>query len=282
MSEYSKTVIAWGTLNEALVYFEHVVPFDRPHIFWRMESVEDFESFKRAFHKDLLPPEFRNEAFEYFNDSLDLALLAVLASPDDNKRSREYKEIQRSVTAFFNTFPVLKTFPLIPPDCEKDAKQGGDIAVAISSISLIDPSSIPLRHLLEFREDKETMVKLRRFRLFAYNNYTGKSRDFIEDDILTRLADYEQAAKKWGFTTVTGAINILLNSTLIAGGIAGSFLSAYYKAPIEAIVSTMSATGVAIANMAVNLGQQRFAQKELLANNPVSYISYMKDKLEGK
>jgi hypothetical protein len=44
----------------------------------------------------------------------------------------------------------------------------------------------------------------------------------------------------------------------------------------------MTATGLAIANMAVSLGQQRFAQKELMANNPVSYISYAKEKLAGK
>jgi hypothetical protein len=43
----------------------------------------------------------------------------------------------------------------------------------------------------------------------------------------------------------------------------------------------MTATGLAIANMAVSLGQQRFTQKELMANNPVSYISYAKEKLTG-
>jgi hypothetical protein len=185
--------------------------------------------------------------------------------------------------SFLKHYKPSITLPLITSGTlEGDKPLKEDIALTIASLKLIDTRSVTIEQLIEVREDVEAMEKLRRLRIFAYQNYQGKPKDYIEDDILTRIADYEQAVKKWGFTTASGAITTLINSSLIAGGVAGSFLTAYYNAPLSAIASAMASTGLAIANMAVSVGQQRFARMELMANNPVSYISYAKEKLEEK
>jgi hypothetical protein len=42
----------------------------------------------------------------------------------------------------------------------------------------------------------------------------------------------------------------------------------------------MSAAGIAIGGLAIGLGRQRFEGRRIMATNPVSYISYAREKLE--
>lgn len=300
MSGYNKTALSWLGLRDALLYFPYVIPlFEQEHVAWIDEN-HSYARFNNLI-KGFLPPDMPEIAVEDLRrlaeslKELSWRVIRQLAemspAPNLETASSEFKEalrkdlsaaIREPMISFFVHYKAGIGLPLIVSGAETNKNEKEDIAITIASLKLIDTRSLALDQLIEFRKDPETMEKLRRLRLFAYQNYQGKSKDYIEDDILTRIADYDQAAKKWGFTTVSGAINILMNSALITGGIAGSFLTAYYKAPIEAIVSTMSATGIAIANTAISLGQQKFAQKEFMANNPISYISYAKDKLVGK
>lgn len=303
MSEYSKTACSWCGLKDAMLHFSYVIPFaagfdllvDSLRTKWRGESIKPSRvtaTLSETIEMELLPPNLRNEEF---NDKLNAVSRAgapfvteMANSLLEEKSNFDFDTKQHfaaAISSFFSHYPQLRSLPLIIDSefiGENADRAADDLAITIPSLRLIDISTTSWDQITDFRRDKDAMEKLRRFRVFAYQNYTGKSRDYIEDDILTRLADYEQAVKKWGFATASGALNTLLNSTLIAGGIAGSFLTAYYKAPLEALISSMSATGFVIAKMAVGLGQQRFARKELMGTNPVSYISYAKEKLESK
>jgi hypothetical protein len=189
------------------------------------------------------------------------------------------KDFREAIITFFVKCPRYRDLPLIVSSAYGNKTNSGDIALTISSLKLIDTAGVDFPQLFEFRKDSEAMEKLRRLRLFAYENYTEKPRDFIEDDILTRIADYERAVKEWGFTTRTGAINTVLDSKLIAGGVAGSFLSAYMQEPLLTIAATIGTAGIAIGKVAIDLGKQRIARNELMASNPVSYISYAREKL---
>src|SRR5258708_4969153 len=303
MSEYSKAALTWGGLKDALSYFSYVIArFEYENVLakipaeigllhpWERKflpsdfpetAIKDLEKFRASLWTlTLHMAQKMMDSGEIVESTVDGA--AFRAAFDAACRGEPGKAVTGALISLFVHYKSCLSLPLICSSTETAKPRSDDVAVTVSSLKLIDTRSATLEQLLEIRQDAETMEKLRRFRLFAYQNYQGKSKDYIEDDIQTRIADYERAAKKWGFTTVSGAITTLLNSSLIAGGVAGSFLTAYYNAPLPAIASAMTATGLAIANMAVNLGQQRFAHKELLANNPVSYISYAKEKLPGK
>jgi hypothetical protein len=107
--------------------------------------------------------------------------------------------------------PTIKLIPtVIYPDAvviEDKKRKEEDVTLVISSLKLIDVNKCEWDQLFEFRKDPGAMDKLRRLRLFAYENFTGKSRDFIEDKLLVSLRDYEIAVKEWGFTTSSAAIN---------------------------------------------------------------------------
>lgn len=319
MSEYSKTALSWGGLKDALLYFPYVISlFEPEHFPLVIFLTEHFppavteNQLLGAWEQKLLPPDIPDTAIndlEGFRESFRSLMRHIVRKLVDRYSSNQWDILDPTDSAIIgplfedalrgepagatlrkallSLYVHYKPCPSLPLICsggsiESATTSTEDVAFTVSSLRLIDTRPITLEQLLEMRKDAEAMEKLRRFRLFAYENYQGKSKDYIEDDIQSRLVDYERAVKKWGFTTASGAITTLLNSSLIAGGVVGSFLTGYYKAPIEAIVSTMSATGLAIANMVVSLGQQRFARKELVATNPVSYISFVKDKLANK
>lgn len=295
MPTYSKTALSWFGLKDAMLYFPYVIPFcEEIHL----EDDETRLKLDKAIKAEVLPPEMRNKTTVEHIDQIGSGFLSLTQrlvqevarkSTTLEQVAVEYgamlrgeagKDLREALISFFVRYPNCRSLPLIVTSAAADAQEeGGDIALTISSLNLIDTRDIEYAQLLEFRKDSKAMEKLRRLRLFAYENYTGKSRDFIEDDILTRIADYERAVKDWGFTTATGAINTVLDSKLIAGGVAGSVLSAYMQEPLIAIATTMGMAGVAIGKVAIDLGKQKIVRNELMANNPVSYVSYAREKL---
>jgi hypothetical protein len=120
----------------------------------------------------------------------------------------------------------LKKFDLdlekLPLDASKEmiSKEGfseTEACITFASKSIIKVDSIDWKQIIEFRQDREATEKLRRFRLFAYDNYRGKSKAYVEDDLLRRLDEYETTVKQWGFETAEGALNILASSKTLAG-----------------------------------------------------------------
>jgi hypothetical protein len=161
---------------------------------------------------------------------------------------------------------------------EEDVEQS-DVTMTVASLQLIHADNLSWQQILEFRRDSEARDKLRRLRLFAYDNYSGKPKQYIEDDILQRISDYEDAVKKWGFETKAGLLNMLLNSKMLAAGLTGSLISTLFHAPITALVTAGGGIGIEIGHVALELSKQRFAMRQMMVDNPVSYISWAKSKL---
>jgi hypothetical protein len=300
MSSYEKTALSWFGLKDAMLYFPHVIPlgagFDL--LFERIRSrtsalalVESgiVERLGEAIEADLVPPELRNKAFINDLNSVTKAGVPFLMEHMKSALENDYEAEPEAKTnfveaarSFFTRYHQLRSLPLVvdPEFMSDGTNQGDDISITISSLKLIDTSATGWDQIIEFRKDREAMEKLRRFRVFAYQSYAGKSHAFVEDDILTRIYDYELAVKKCGFATTSAALTTIMDSKLIAGGIAGSFISAYMQSPIAAVVSAASAAGLAIGKIAIELRKQDLAKQELMVNHPVSYISYGKEKLE--
>jgi hypothetical protein len=127
--------------------------------------------------------------------------------------------------------------------------------------------------VIEFRRDIDSVNKLRRLRLFACDNYAGKSKEYVEDDILNRIAEHDEAVRKWAFETKTGAVSALLNSRLVRGGLAGSLISALCGKEGIAVATAAAGVLIELASVTIQLARQRFALREMMEHNPVSYIS---------
>lgn len=304
MPSYGKTAIAYVGLKEAILYFEHVIcvsefmdvvlsrMYSKRLIGSVSDELDQVVALRRIVEKDLLPPKLRTKKFIEIRRELHDAINIYIASQAMENKSvlienafeeaKIIKGLQRAWQNLSRLYPSTNVLPMImrPELTSRFAsEEEADISLTVASLKLIDTDACEWEQLLEFRKDTEAMSKLRRLRLFAYENYRDKSRDFIEDDIHTRILDYERAVKKWGFTTTTGAINTLLDSKLIAGGVAGSFLTAYLQEPLLAIAAMIGTAGIAIAKLGIELGKRNMDRVEIMATNPVSYISYARKKL---
>jgi hypothetical protein len=118
--------------------------------------------------------------------------------------------------------------------------------------------------------------------LFAYDNYLGKPKAYVEDDILQRVDDYETTVKEWGFQTREGAVNILASSKWLTGT-AGALISTLFGAP-PAIVLAGAAAGapkaaIELSRLGIYLSKQYFMLRKMFKENPVSYLSYAKKEL---
>jgi hypothetical protein len=224
MFEYSKTALAYFGLKEALLYFPQVIPLTELVDFLHSgvvkgkpksgkEAVEFYEKVRlELLRAELLPTELRTEEFLQDRQHLhDAFARFVTDSLHDAATFLHLRILEDAMRRLGNNHPTIKLIPtVIYPDAvviEDKKRKEEDVTLVISSLKLIDVNKCEWDQLFEFRKDPGAMDKLRRLRLFAYENFTGKSRDFIEDKLLVSLRDYEIAVKEWGFTTSSAAIN---------------------------------------------------------------------------
>jgi len=296
MDLYSKSTVAAGALSDALLYFDHVVPItgavdfgialQREYQAGRHPyPMNELERMAKVLLSDTLPPELQNDQFRARLTDLYTSIsetLQAAAKRGSWEGTPEINQLIPKAECFLEDFGLRKLPLCTSPRYlgETTESDNPDISLTLASLQLIDTEKASLEQLVEFRRDPETKHKLRRLRLFAYENYKGKAPAFIEDDLLSRLEDYAEAVKKSGFETKAAAWTNLMDSKLIQGGVAGSFLTAYLHEPSLAAVSALLTTGITIGRVAVELGKQKFALQKLMADNPVSYIDYAKKKLE--
>lgn len=157
-----------------------------------------------------------------------------------------------------------------------------DVAVTLMNAKIIDTTSCSWEHILKFREDTEARHKLRRLRLFAYENYLGKSKEYVREDILKRIDDANQMAKRWGFETKTAALSMLLTSKTLAGGAAGSLVSVLAGQPLAAFLSVAGGAAIETGRIGIEITRRHFTLRNMLKDNPVLYFPYAESKLSNR
>lgn len=292
-----------GDTKSAALYFDHVVPLmmlsdivqemggydsfmekfdlERDHE-WLMHQRRQLD----AFIPDMLRDDSRNYR-QWADLNMNIVLRCMwLAGPDtieDKNTRRDAEKASRDHHAHWNRF--VRKFNGY--DCHFLAtrsavdKQGisGDVAITLHGLDLIDTSRATLDHVIEFRNDKEAMYKLRKLRLFAMENYSDKSLLYIEDDLQRRIFEYEEARKKWGFETRRSAATVLLDSKLlqIAGG--SSLLVSVLGAPLMGGIAMLGSIAVEMGRACLAVAKTRVDARGAMLDMPASYICSAREAL---
>lgn len=298
--DYMNTAIAFGDLKNASLYFDHLVPIA---LFEELAGEKEMEQTNRVAlairNADLVPPDlkecpgFLEELLEVNDASANYILKEGTKRYSLEQRIKglskeEFAAIEHVWTAryieLFLRYGLFR-YPIVSasPDANGSGSMtpGADVSpiLTLANLSVIDASQATWEHIAELRGDPDARRRLRRLRLFAYDNYSGKSPAYIEDDLLTKVADYDETVKQWGFETVKGAIALVLNSRLSATTAAGAILSTLFGHPAEAMAVAAAAASVQMGRVALHLAERRFALQELVRDSPVSYITYSRKKL---
>jgi hypothetical protein len=286
-------------LKDAALYSERVIPvnFVVDYAHELVKRKHNLETYFDQMNSDgvlieLLPPWLAKKSnFPERLSEASLTLLPIMISGFRNHHAIQplvkEEEIEEQFTAFkdiFRKFVVdfgLEEIPIDAGDLfiEDGAGEASLPSIALANMDLIDTSNCEWAQILEFRKDKIAAGKLRNLRLHITNEYHGKDRAFIEDDLHKRLDEYQSIIDEWGFETLSGSIGMLLSSKALAGGAAGSLVSILAGAPLSAALSLAGAVLLEAGKVTLHVQKQRFALRHVLQRNPVSFVKYAKEKL---
>ncbi len=292
----SDTIIDFDDTKTSALYFDGVIDFTVSQAFEKWHG-----HAKLAIGRKLAPAALQtNDEF-----MTNLARLGVLfyiceqmTDPEERAEAlqglkfltdydRDPKNFELFIASYFLYF--VNSYGLTDAPVQAPAKSVSgreiiteDVALTLLNAKMIDTTNCSWEQILEFRKDEEARQKLRKLRLFAYENYAGKSENFVKEDILQKIEEAEETASRWGFETKVTAMSMLLTSKTLASGAAGSFVSILAGQPLAALLSGAGGAIIEAGRIGLEITRRRYALRNIIKDNPVMYFSYAESKLRSK
>lgn len=164
---------------------------------------------------------------------------------------------------------IVRPDILLPSDGAEVVPPTGDPVVKLSQIPLVDAGRASWDQILELRSDPGSRIRLQRLRAFAEANYANKSISYIEDDLSSRIEDYEQASKKHGFELVTGSLSTLLDSANLQATAGATLAAAIVGGPLLAVTA---ATCIELSKFTLEFAKRRHAMTNWASSHPLAYM----------
>ncbi len=282
-------VLDRGSTKQAALFFDHVIPIDGVEglsglgLAPRLSGNADIEGAQRII-LELLPPDFgTQDQLAKFASAAAIGVMNIqvgIGFFNCDEATQKGKEFFADLDApsGWNTYPspLPITIPAEYASSEVDQSNQPDsrAVLSLSDILIPDVKNISWDAILEFRKDSEARHRLRRLRTFAEQEYAGKSKAYVEDDLSVRLADYEQAMKKWGIKGVLGVLStcFTLEATLQAG--AAHIIAVMSGVPSEQAfgASLLLPVGRAV----IEATTASITRNDAIRNHPLAYVSEVK------
>jgi hypothetical protein len=136
----------------------------------------------------------------------------------------------------------VDVYSVLLPSHYRDSEQASDddMSLTLANIPLINTSKTSWDQIFDLRKDAEALTKLRNLKMFLQDNYQGKGKDYIEDDLAKRLDEYSDVCRDHGFETSLSLLSMVFDAkrlqTAIAGGVAATLLGS----PLAGISTAVS------------------------------------------
>lgn len=145
----------------------------------------------------------------------------------------------------------------------------------IEGIALVREECLEWSQVLEFRRDAVVVKQYRRLLHWLDSSLVGRSEQFIEDEIATRLAEYDRAIAKHGLQTLLGSISDLLDPKLITGLAAAGAAASLHSAMLALGLTGGIAVGSVMVK-AIQRGVDHLDTRNDQAG-PIAYIISARD-----
>ncbi len=165
------------------------------------------------------------------------------------------------------------TLPWIEPETSPKSP-----SLLLGKLDLVDMREKSWSHLLEFRKDTDSAERLRQLTRFVYFNYTGKSVDFVREDIERRIAEYKEVTSFWCFPMKSASMEVLLSGQCAAalGGVFGVALFGTQLMPAAAPGATAT-----VGKATLTVIDRKKKINSIMKRDPVSYIVSAQEKLDN-
>jgi hypothetical protein len=129
------------------------------------------------------------------------------------------------------------------------AESDQEYALTLKNLKLVDPEKISWEAIIEFRRDKESMDRLRDFRVLFHEQLAGMPKSYVEDKLLQGLDNHERIAKEWSFDLIERSLSIVGSKE----NIAASGLAVYLATTSGAALPIIAASGLAYSILGSSL-----------------------------
>jgi hypothetical protein len=200
---------------------------------------------------------------------------------DPNMLCLSREALQRLFTHIVDDFQ-LKNIPIDSSHFFMGASGDEQFSNCLSALQIrvVDTTKVTLPQIMEFRKDKEAMSKMRKFRLFAYQEFSGKDKVFIEDDIQQRLSDYYQTLKACRFETTVKTLSFLFDSKVLMGTFATTAASLLMGNGQLAAEAFGAGAIIELGKLSLEYAKHKNELKTICRENPISYIADARKTLE--
>lgn len=293
--------ICFGDLKQAAIYFDRVFPVvfrtlrPNPEGVFCLHSSEfvPLDVSAKLIFGDSAPEwkiiEYITKHWEPFFKEVSQHLTKLFISTDPNA----YDELEEKYLTDFHidhSRSIRECFYKIGKDIgleysnillNKTSTKECDFGQAYSTITLnnlpsIDVESASWEQIMEFRNDGAAKEKLRRFRLFVYDNYAGKSNSYIEDDFGLRLIDCEREISKHGFEIVSSSVSVLLDSKSLQSAAIAGLTTSLFGGPLAGLTAGCM---VELGSLSVEYASRKYALKNLEQGHDLAYLIEAKKRL---
>lgn len=313
MEDYiSRNVICFDHFRTAAVHFNRVIPFDTSvvieAIFGTEWSDKNLEKYKSTQELQELMQTISNDskvfwemvfgsskklAFEFhldWEDSINEFSRVILRDSwrdelEEYDKSRIIKSLQgqteetkESYQHFLHVLGIPSASLFLSDSTEfLYDSSNTNIMATIAGIPLVNAEQASLLQIRQLREDTNAQRKLRNLRLFLFQNYTGKPKSFIEDDIHKRMDEYYAAASKHGFDIFESSLTCLIDAKSIQATIAGGLIGWLLGGPVVGITSGLT---VEIASLSLTLARGIRELRLFRKQHDLAYIFHAKKSIE--
>jgi hypothetical protein len=153
------------------------------------------------------------------------------------------------------------------------------IEISVIGAKLVDTQKVEWNQIIEFRNDPWAKEKIKRFRLFLYDNYQGKSKDYIEDSLHQKINEYEEACKKHGFELITTTIGSILDSKSAIAFTSIIVASILLGDPALRDVALLSGSAIELGKISLRFAEKKKEIDFFKHNHELAYIFEAKNKL---
>jgi hypothetical protein len=270
--------------KDACLYFERVIPLNLAQVIpWQNNGdLEAFDILKKILPASLLDTEhhtglgpmmllYIDTYVDVFPGSIGIEKFRDRAL--SSKRAKTLAPLLFNAGVYLlNSLPEPISSVFGAGEIQNTDVKRNDPAFILTGLTLIDTRKITWREIVAIREDKESINKLRRLRTFVFENYQDKPLNFIKDDLLNRIENYQNTAKQWGFKTNESVMKIIFNSGSALSVTAATIASLISGNPLSVSLPLSIGSTFLIGNIALEIGSHKRAVHSFKQENPITYL----------
>lgn len=206
--------------------------------------------------------------------------------PTDKIEHRASEDAANYNIAMLHRYLASKGFWSVPlftsPEAYRrflEPGQSPSVEFTFIGIPLIDTSNLSWDQIIDIRADTEFTTKLRRFRVFLNENYENESQEFVMDDLLKKLYEYEQACKKHNIDLIISSLSKILDSKSLLAALGITAAGILTGNPALTDLGIISGTAIEIGKLSLNIAQKKLSFENTLGASEISYLFDLKKEL---